>query len=132
MIKREAKATVLFRHWLKANPAAFPYSCAFELKQTTGSSLRFDAVEDHQIAALEAANSDKGILYKAPDDSRGVKPFDLFLLKDVPAFIVIKYPSKFEVISVAQFKRERAKSKARSLTANRASEISIFSIRTKK
>lgn len=126
MKKREAEFGKLFRHWLKANPLKF--SAVFELKQTQSNSIAFDSVAPHQIDALQSVNSSQGILYKAPDDSRGIKPFDYFYMKNSPAFIVIRYPKSFEIISIEQFVAERDRSKRKSLTAERAKAISTISV----
>lgn len=126
MKKREADFGIYFRHWLKANPR---YSAAFELKQTTGTSIPFSDVAEHQLDALEAVTSKNGILYKAPDDSRGVKPFDYFYLRNAPAYVVLKFPDAFHLISVASFKDEMVKSKRKSITSVRSKEISVVSVR---
>lgn len=124
MTKHEAKFGMLFRHWIFANPM-FP--AAFELKQTNGDSIPFSAVPEHQLDALIAAENNKGILYKAPDDSRGVKPFDYFYLNNADGFVVIRYPTHFVMIRVLDFKTERDKSQKegerKSLTFQRAKEI---------
>lgn len=120
MKKREANFGTLFRHWLMAHPMM---SAAFELKQTKGNSLPFSDVQEHQINALQAAWTYNGILYKAPDDSRGVKPFDFFYLRSASAFVVIRYPKMFCLIAVDQFVKEKNKSKRKSLTSERAREI---------
>lgn len=131
MIKREQKFGQLFRHWLMSNPLRFSNGAVFELKQTS-TSLPFDAVKEHQIAALVAASEgNKGLLYKAPDDSRGIKPFDFFFSINTPAYVVIKYPKHFEVISVGTFILEKNRSKKKSLTSQRAREISTISVSTK-
>ncbi len=130
MIKREAKFGLTFRAWMKANPQTFPHGAVFELKQTS-TSLPFCAVQEHQINALLATSEGEGgMLYKIPDDSRGIKPFDMFYAKRMPAFIVIKFPKKFEIISVGTFVLEMNRSNRKSLTAQRASEISIISVKT--
>lgn len=119
MIKREAAFTLLFRHWLKANPRP---SAVFELKQC-GSSLPFSAVQPHQIDALLAAKG-TGLLYKAPDDSMGVKPCDLLYLHGSEAYVVIKYGSRcFVLIDIDVFVHESQVSPRRSLTMIRAQEI---------
>lgn len=121
MIKREAKFTTLFRHWVRANKRNL-FSSAFELKQTTGKSIPFSDVQEHQLDALLAAKHD-GLLYKAPDDSRGIKPFDMFFLYNARAFVVIRYPDFFCLIDVEVFIEERQISERKSLTAQRAREI---------
>ncbi len=125
MIKREAQFTQLFRHWLKANPMR---SSAFELKQTTSNALAFEAVAQHQLDALLACTKPQGLLYKAPDDSRGIKPFDLFYLSLAYAWVVIKYPKSFHIIGVETFILEKQRSKRKSLTSGRAREISTVSV----
>lgn len=123
MKKREADFGLLFRHWLKANPLRT--SCAFELKQTTEDSLPFSSVKEHQIDALMASWSYNGLLYKAPDDSRGIKPFDYFYLRFAQAYIVIRYPDCFVLIEPMTFLHEKEKSKRKSLTSARAREIAV-------
>lgn len=120
MAKREAEFGLLFRHWLRANPR--PVSCAFELKQTTINSLPFSDVQEHQLAALLAV-TDSSLLYKIPDDSRGVKPFDMVYLTHADAFVVIKYPDCFVLIEPQEFIWERDHSERKSLTSERAREI---------
>lgn len=123
MKKREADFGTLFRHWLKT---VAMISAAFELKQTRSNSLPFSDVKEHQIDALAAAASRQGILYKAPDDSRGIKPFDYFYLKHSLAFVVIKYPKFFVMIEVDDFIKEKKLSKRKSLTSERAKAISRY------
>lgn len=124
-MKKEANFTLRFRHWLKANPMP---SAAFELKQCA-SSLPFSAVAEHQVDALLAVRSESGLLYKAPDDSRSVKPFDLFYMRNTYAYVVIKYPRSFHIISIDTFLLEKKRSKRKSLTETRAKEISVVSVR---
>lgn len=126
MKKREADFGTLFRHWLKANPMI---SAAFELKQVKSNAMPFSAVKEHQIDALMAVQSKQGILYKAPDDSRGIKPFDFFYLRNALAFIVIKYPKFFVLIEPEDFIKERdVLSKRKSLTSARAKAIAVMCV----
>ncbi len=125
--KREAEfGTDTFRVWLERHPLL---SGAFELKQTTTNSISFSVVEPHQIDGLLKAKSNKGIIYKAPDDSRGEKPFDYFYLRNASAWVVIKFPKSAEVISIETFLLERSRSNRKSLTAERAKAISTMSIK---
>lgn len=70
----------------------------FELKLLKGSSIRFDAVKDHQIEALMAVSGEEGLYHKINDlpvfpgcktRFASPKPFDCFYLKNIPAYIVI-------------------------------------------
>lgn len=122
MKKREADFTTKFRHWLKVYFTG--NSTAFELKQTRNDSIAFNAVKDHQIDALRAVK--KTFSYKIPDDSRGVKPFDLFYMNKANGIVVIKYPKVFVLIDVDDFVAERDQSERKSLTAKRACQIGKY------
>lgn len=124
MIKREAKFTVLFRHWLLSEKNDMLNSSVFELKQTPKNYLSYSAVKEHQLDALTAVvENDKGFAYKIPDDSRGIKPFDLLWLKYEWAFVVIKYPSCFVLIHVEKFIEEKNKNQSKSLDCDDARRI---------
>lgn len=123
MKKREADFGLRFRSWVKSMDLT---SAAFELKQTPGLSLPFNALQEHQEYALVAAKT-KGILYKAPDDSRGVKPFDYFYIKSGLAFVVIQYKVGAVAIDIDKFVAERERSLRKSLTYSRATEIATYS-----
>lgn len=120
MKKREADFGKLFRHWIKAHRQ--PISAAYELKQTLKDSIPFSDVQEHQIDALFAVKQ-KQLLYKLPDDSRGIKPFDYVYLAEADAYVVIKYPDCFVMISPTVFVSEKQKSTRKSLTSLRAREI---------
>jgi hypothetical protein len=124
-MKREAKFTQTFRHWLMVNPM---HSAAFELKQTVSDRLPFKDVKPHQIDGLLAVKKNQ-LLYKLPDDSRGVKPFDMVLLAQSGAFVVIKYPHEFVLIDVEMFVEEAQWSIEKSLTSKRASEIAEIHVK---
>lgn len=123
MIRHEAKAAILFRHWLKANPQ---YSGTYEAKDSRGKNgLPFSEVKDRQIDYGLAAKSDKGVLIRV----LGVngEP-DYVYLRRASAWIVVKYPKALEIIDVEAFDSERKRSKMKSLTAQRAREISTVSV----
>lgn len=120
MQKREANFTILFRHWLKANPMR---SSAFELKQTRTDSLAFNKIQEHQLIALQAAKGEHGLLHKISDESSGFKPCDLVYLRASGAYVVIKYPRSFSIIDVDGFIIERDISFRKSLTEERAKQI---------
>ncbi len=125
MIKREAKWNTVFNHWIKEK---YKRTACFELKQTETGNIPFSSVKDHQVQALLAA-SDKGLVFKIPDGSFIQSPFDTFSLFNVPAFVVIKYPESFELITINNFVFERDKSTRKSLTYERAKAISTYSIK---
>ncbi len=125
MKKREAKWNSIFNHWIKEK---YKRTACFELKQTETGSLPFSAVKDHQIQALLAA-SGKGLVFKIPDGSFTQSPFDTFSLFNVSAYVVIKYPESFEIITIDNFIYERDRSKRKSLTYERAKAISSISIK---
>ncbi len=122
MKKREANFGILFRHWIKANPR---HSCAFELKQTSQGSIPFSCVEEHQVAYLEAVHSDVGALIRVQGTNG--EP-DYVYLRNAPACVVIKFPKAFHIISIDAFLLEKKRSKRKSLTSGRASEISVVSV----
>lgn len=125
MKKREADFGKQFRAYIRSQKGIPP--AAYELKQTTKNYIAFSALQDHQEHALLAVCSPTGLLYKAPDDSRGVKPFDFFFLSRSPAFVVVKFPQGFEGISIESWIQERENSTRKSLTYERAKAISSFS-----
>ena len=124
-MKREANFGKQFRAWVKSQKDMPP--AAFELKQTLIDYIPFSALQEHQEYALLAACGKEGILYKIGDDSRGVKPFDFFYLARAEAYVGIKYPKGFEVITIENFIAERERSVRKSLTYERAQAISTFS-----
>lgn len=121
---KEADFGIRFRKWLENNPRI---SGAFELKQC-GTSFAFNDLKDHQVTALLLVKSNKGLLWKIADDSRGVKPFDMFYLRDAPAYVVIKFARSFSLIDIDTFLLEKKRSKRRSLTESRARDISNLTI----
>ena len=118
--KREADwTTTVFRHWLEKNGK----TGAYEVKYAKGDSLPFSAVLPHQIENLLAVRH-KTFVYKVVD--MGEKnPFDCFCMTEQPAYIVIKYPKGFVLITIDAFVLESQRSKRRSLTWQRAQEIAF-------
>jgi len=119
MKKREANFNSLFNKWVKN---VYRKTAAFELKQTTTDSLPFSALQEHQAQALLQARWET-FVFKIPDAGYQ-NPFDCFSLSGVPAYIVIKYPDFFCLIDIETFLLESKRSKRRSLTSERAKELS--------
>lgn len=60
----------------------------FEIKATKTGSIPRSAVQDHQLKSLLACQTDRGFIYKIPDNARIRLPFDGFLIKNTPSFII--------------------------------------------
>ena len=122
-MKHEAGFGLRFRHWLRANPT---FSTAFELKQTTGPSIAFSALEEHQATYLQAIKSDKGVLIRVQGT---VGEPDYIYLRNTPASVVIKFPREFSVIDIDTFLMEKKRCGRKSLTMLRARDISIVTVK---
>jgi hypothetical protein len=118
-MRREAAFQTFFNKWLREN---YKGSGVFELKQTQTDSISFSAVKEHQIAGLLAAKHGT-LIHKLSDETRGFKPFDSFILRNTPAYVVIKYPKGFVMIDIDAFIFEKNNSIRKSLTYSRALEL---------
>lgn len=118
MAQRESKFGLLLRHWIRANPQ---YTCALELKQTTEDYLNFSEVSQAQLDYGMAISSSKGVLLRVQAVAEGMP--DYVLLRNEPAYIVIRYPFFFCFILVEIFIREKENKSRKSLTSSRAREI---------
>lgn len=117
----EADFGVEFRKWWNAHPTRG----SFELKHTRGKpSFPFKAVEPEQTAFALAAGSRKGVLTRVSVGTPGTG--DYIALMNDPAWIVIRYPRAFYVISIGNFLFERDRATRKSLTEERAREIATF------
>lgn len=120
MKKSEQAFTVKFNNWLKTS---YKGTACFEIKDTRGREyLPFSEVKEHQIRALQVARHNT-LVYKISDSAMGYKPFDVFCMTQMPAYIVIHYPNGFVLITIDIFVIESKKSKRRSLTWERAQSI---------
>lgn len=119
----EAQFGILLRHWLKANPT---FSQAYELKQTSSSSILFSCLEEHQALYLQAIKSNKGTLIRVQGTSG--EP-DYIYLRNSPSSVVIKFPHEFSIIDIDTFLLEKKRSKRKSLTMLRAREISTVTVK---
>ena len=75
----------------------------FELKLCKGTSFPFSNIADHQITALQSASSEQGLYHKLTDQPVSIHqedqkmrftrpaPFDCFLIKNYPAYLVVMY-----------------------------------------
>ena len=83
--KREARITPRVLKWFKEN---YKESVALEIKATSTNSIPKSALKDHQLKALLAVKSERGLTYKIPDNARIRLPFDAFQMKNTQAFVV--------------------------------------------
>lgn len=123
-MKREAAYTPIFEKYLRLKRLVG----AFEIKQTTSDAILFSAVEDHQIEGLQAVQQ-SGFVYKLSDADSRRKPFDVVATSWMTGYVVIRYPKTTCVITVNNFVHERDHSKRKSLTVERAKEISTYIIK---
>lgn len=120
-MKREANFQTTFNHWLKA---VHKKTGAFELKQTKGNALPFNAVVPHQVQALLQVKNGT-LVFKIPD-SGYQNPFDAFSLTRENAYVVIKYRDFFCLIDILDWCNEVERSDRKSLTSERAKEIATI------
>ena len=130
MAFKESDFQSRFNKWAKHN---WKKSSVFELKIVKSGALPFNGVLQHQKDALEAVKH-RSIAYKLPDDSRGYKPFDSFILSGLPAYVVIMFykprKSEFIMVGIDAFLNEEKASERKSLTESRAKEIGeVFDFR---
>lgn len=126
-MKREASFQTIFNKYLRASGL-----CGhFELKQTTGKSIRFDAVKPHQVAGLIAAGS-KGFVWKYSDQDQRQKPFDCSSIPPLVGYVVVRFSQWFYIIKAADFLREKERSTRKSLTEERAWVIATRYVSLKK
>lgn len=121
--KLEAKFGIRLKKWLEQNPCS---SCSIENKHTSGTSIPFSVVEEKQINYALAISGDRGTLIRV--EGRAGEP-DYIWARRMPAFIVIKYPKEFSMISIDNFLFEKKRSTRKSLTMQRAREISTITVK---
>lgn len=116
--------TKVFKEWVHNNAHLF-YSCTFELKDSKGKdSILFSTVEPLQLdAGLSVKWSKKGYLIRNTVAATGTPDYAFY--RNAPAYIVIKYPKFFVIIDVETFIEEKKRNKRKSLTCDRAKEISF-------
>lgn len=125
--RREAKFGTLLRHWCKANADNLD-TCGLELKHTTANSLPFGALADNQIDFGNAITNSQGVLIRVQGTNG--EPDYIWMRKE-PAYVVIRYPNCFCILTIDAFVKEKATSKRRSLTSSRAKEISTYFVELK-
>jgi len=133
---KESDIQVLFSKWARDN---WYSPAAFELKLAKGTSMAFDHVAPHQIAALKTVK-DTGLFHKITDQPwlkdrpafTAPKPFDSFVLKG-QAFVCICWyvPRKKKIIyfvDIDDFIELSASCGRKSLTESMAKEAASFEV----
>lgn len=117
--QKEADFGITLRRWIEKNPTLI--SSTWELKHTRGKdSLPFNEVTEDQVAY--ALSAERGAFIRV----QGVKGEPDYVYIKGPAYIVVKYPKVAYAISINNFLFERDHSKRKSLTVERAKEISTY------
>lgn len=125
-MKQEADFSIRLRHYLKAHP--LPISCPLEIKDTRGKpSLPYGEIKEEQTNNALASKSDKGNLIRVSVGTVGAPDYCYY--RNSPAYIVINYPLGFVFIDIETFILDRDTSKRKSLTWERAQEISIRTVK---
>lgn len=120
--KKEADFGLKLKKWMVKNPM---YSCALETKYSKGNTFTMSEVEPEQLAWGMKIRSNEGVMVRVI--GRTGEP-DYIWCRNMPSYIVIKYPKMFCLIAVPTFIQERDKQK--SLTQSRASDIATIVVKT--
>ena len=124
--KKEASWTTKFLKQWVLEESTLP-SGPIEVKQTSSDSIPFNAVSEQQLADLIACTTKRGHWWKVADMGRK-NDFDVVFYRNSPAWLIFKYPKGFVVMSVLTYEMEMKRSARKSLTWQRAREISIIDI----
>jgi len=121
---READFGLKLREWIMKNPRQ---TCSIEIKDSRGkNSIPFSEITQQQISFALLVQSDKGALVRV----QGMNgESDYIYLRSEQANVIIKYPKFFCIIPINNFIFEKEKSKRKSLTEDRAKEISTKTIK---
>ena len=120
----EAEFGLELRNYIsKLKTPIFTTTTWLELKDTHGKdTLSFSAVSDIQIAeGLKTKNT--GSLVRVTVGTTGCADY-IWRYKD-PAYVVIRYPNSWCFIDIDTFVLERDRSKKKSMSEERACELSI-------
>jgi len=117
-----------FGGWLKNYTEKHPHLLAtgLETKQTTTDSIPFSVVTPQQVAFGMGAKSSKGVWIRV-QGLNGEQ--DYIFLVNSPSMIVIRFPKIVCWIDIENFIIERDPPKRKSLTSERAAEISIRTVK---
>lgn len=122
----------LVKYVSKLQEPFFTYSCKIEIKQTTNNVFYFKQLEDLQVLKLQKIKHE-GVLIRITEatsnGTHGIPDYD-WVYKQ-PAYVGIKYDKSWCFIDIDTFVLERDRSKKKSMTEERACELSIKVIKRK-
>lgn len=117
---KESKASIIFRHWLKANHLKFR-SATFEMKSTRDKDIfNIKELKQEQINHALACKSPQGNLMRSVGTT-GMA--DYIFMKKSQAYVVIHYPKLIVVIDINTIIKEK-----NNITSKRAREIATHII----
>lgn len=117
---KESKASIIFRHWLKANHLKFR-SATFEMKSTRDKNIfNIKELKQEQINHALACKSPQGNLMRSVGTT-GMA--DYIFMKKSQAYVVIHYPKLIVVIDINTIIKEK-----NNITSKRAREIATHII----
>lgn len=132
----ERDMQTFFGTYIKENPPR--ESSVYELKFTSGRSIRFDAVKEHQIEGLQGAEmdfcyhklTDQPWMPDRPHVFQLRKPFDCFCFVGAKAYVVVWFyvprkPKVFYFIPVFGFLQMMENSDRKSFTREMAAEAGL-------
>lgn len=122
MAKHEVKFGELLRHWLKRYPQE---TCSIETKQTRTNTFTLSEIKSAQLDWGHAISGDKGVLIRTQAVATGMP--DFVYMRNEPAFVAIRFPSCFVLISIQRIQAE-VDQHVKSITSERAREISTVTV----
>lgn len=122
--QKEASFGVYLKHFVEKHP--FRITTFIETKQTETDTIPFSCLETKQVAFGMLTKSNKGVWIRV----QGVNgEQDYIWATNSPSYVAIKFKSGFTFIDIETFVLERDSSKRKSLTWERAQEISIRTVK---
>ena len=110
----------------KLNEPFFNYPCWIEIKETTDNLFYFRQLEDLQISKLLKIKNEGLLIRITEASSNGTHGIpDYAWTYKQPAYVGIRYAKSWCFIDIETFVMEKERSKRKSLTEQRAIEISI-------
>lgn len=117
---KESQASIIFRHWLKANHLKFR-SATFEMKSTRDKDIfNIKELKEEQINHALACKSPQGNLMRSVGTT-GMA--DYVFMKKSQAYVVIHYPKLLVVIDINIIIKEK-----QNISSKRARQIATHII----